>query len=57
VGLPEGTSWPVVGKISALVVQILRENTETDVTVESATGKGTCISINFVPQTPVRKQN
>jgi len=57
VGLPEGTSWPVPGKIGALVLQILRENTETDVNVESASSKGTRVTINFVPQAPVRKPN
>jgi PAS domain S-box-containing protein len=56
-GLPEGISWPVVGKIGALVLQILRENTETDVNVESASGKGTRVTIKFAPQAPVRKQN
>jgi PAS domain S-box-containing protein len=57
VGLPEGTSWPVVGKIGALVLQILRENTETDVNVESGSGKGTRVTIKFAPQAPVRKAN
>ena len=57
VGLPEGTSWPVPGKIGALVLQILRENTEADINVESTSGKGTRVTINFLPQTPARKPN
>ena len=57
-GLPEGIVWPVPGKIGALVVQTLRENTKTDLNVETAPGKGTRVTIGFVPLgVPVRKSN
>ena len=47
-GLPEGTTWPMPGKLGALIVQTLRENTKnTDVVLETATGKGTRIALYF----------
>jgi two-component sensor histidine kinase len=57
-GLPEGMSWPVPGKLSALIVQTLRENAEsTDIVVDSAPGSGTRVTICFVRKTPVTKIN
>jgi PAS domain S-box-containing protein len=48
IGLPEGTTWPVPGKLSTLIVQTLRENTkEMNLTVEAAPQKGTRIEIEF----------
>jgi PAS domain S-box-containing protein len=57
VGLAEGKTWPVPGKIGGLIVQTLRENTKTDLNLETACGKGTRVAICFVPQAPKRKAN
>jgi PAS domain S-box-containing protein len=57
VGLPADVVWPVPGKIGALIVQTLRENTRTDLNVETAPGKGTRVTISFAPQVPKRKAN
>jgi two-component sensor histidine kinase len=46
-GLPEGVEWPVPGKIGALILQSLRESTETDVSVESAPGQGMRVALTF----------
>jgi two-component sensor histidine kinase len=46
VGLPEGDTWPVPGKIGALIVQTLRENAKTDFNVESAPDKGVRVTMN-----------
>jgi two-component sensor histidine kinase len=43
-GLPAGESWPQSGKISALIVQSLHENTKAEIQVESQPGNGTRIS-------------
>lgn len=42
-GLPEGETWPQAGKISALIVQSLHENTRAEIEVESQPGGGTRI--------------
>jgi len=48
IGLPEGTTWPVPGKLGTLIVQTLRENTKNmDLTVESGPEKGTRVTIDF----------
>jgi PAS domain S-box-containing protein len=57
VGLPADVIWPVPGKIGALILQTLRENTKAELNVESAPGKGTRVTINFAPQRPTRKPN
>jgi len=57
VGLPPGVGWPVRDKIGALIVQTLRENTHTDVAVESAAHKGTRVSIEIVCKAVPRKLN
>lgn len=44
IGLPAGEMWPQPGKISALIVQSLHENTKAEVQVESQPGNGTRIS-------------
>ncbi len=47
-GLSEGATWPVPGRLGALIVQTLRENSKNmDVAVETAPGKGTRVTINF----------
>lgn len=56
-GLPEGVVWPIPGKIGALMVQTLRENTTTDVNVETAPGEGVRVTMSFNHKTPVRPKN
>jgi PAS domain S-box-containing protein len=53
-GLPEGVTWPVPGKIGALIVQTLRENTKTDFSVETAAGKGVRVSMSVNRKAPTR---
>lgn len=57
IGLAEGKIWPVPGKIGALVVQTLRENTKTDVNVETAPDKGVRVTMSLDHKVPVRKAN
>jgi PAS domain S-box-containing protein len=48
VGLPPGINWPVPGKLSAIIVQTLRENAQkVQVSVETASQRGTRITIDF----------
>jgi PAS domain S-box-containing protein len=46
-GLPEGATWPVPGKLSALMLATLRENAKAEVVVDSAPGKGMRVSIGL----------
>ncbi len=46
-GLPEGFEWPQPGKLSALIVQSLRENARARVIVESGRGQGLRVTIVF----------
>lgn len=46
VGLPEGVTWPVPGRIGALIVQTLRENAKSDFNVETAPGRGVRVTMN-----------
>jgi two-component sensor histidine kinase len=46
-GLPLGVQWPSAGKMSALIVQSLRENAKAQVHIESSAGHGTRVSIFF----------
>ncbi len=57
VGLPEGMSWPVQGKLSALILQTLKENTKTDFKLETASGGGTRATIEFVHAPSMQKAN
>jgi PAS domain S-box-containing protein len=57
VGLPEGVTWPVEGKLGALVLQSLKENAQTEFEVESERGKGTRTIIRFVHKPPAHKPN
>jgi PAS domain S-box-containing protein len=57
VGLLEDVTWPVPGKLGALILQSLRENVETDFNVESARGKGTRVTITFTHKAPLNKPN
>jgi PAS domain S-box-containing protein len=56
-GLPDGVTWPVPGKIGALVVQSLRENTKTDLSVESAPDRGVRVTITFDHKLAPRKSH
>lgn len=47
VGLPEGQVWPKPGKLSAIIVQSLRQNTSAKVAVTSLPGKGMSVTISF----------
>jgi two-component sensor histidine kinase len=47
VGLPAGVEWPKRGKLSALIVQSLRENAKARVEVESSPGQGMRVKIIF----------
>jgi PAS domain S-box-containing protein len=57
VGLPEGASWPVAGKLGALILQSLRENVTTDFNVESGCGRGMKATIAFTYKTPLSRPN
>jgi two-component sensor histidine kinase len=52
VGLPDGASWPRPGKLSALIVRSLEENAKANLSVRSAPGEGTRVTICF--QAPAR---
>jgi PAS domain S-box-containing protein len=56
-GLPDGVVWPVPGKIGALMVQTLRENTGTDLNVITAPDKGVRVTMSFGHKLPLRKAN
>ena len=47
VGLPDGVAWPKPGKLSALIVQSLRENAKADLRVDSSPGNGMQVTIAF----------
>ncbi|HEX3664742.1 MAG TPA: histidine kinase dimerization/phosphoacceptor domain -containing protein [Rhizomicrobium sp.] len=47
VGLPEGLEWPRRGKLSALIVQSLRENAKAQVQVTSVPGQGMRVTLIF----------
>lgn len=47
VGLPDQIVWPERGKLSAIIVQSLRQNAKAKITVDSAPGKGVKVVISF----------
>jgi two-component sensor histidine kinase len=47
VGLGPNAVWPRPGKLSALIVQSLRQNARAHVSVESSPDKGTKVQIFF----------
>ena len=47
VGLPAGVEWPRRGKLSALIVQSLRDNAKAKLEVGSSEGHGTRVTILF----------
>jgi len=54
-GLPEGSEWPQPGKLSALIVQSLRENAKARVVVESNPGQGLRVTIVFTRAAAARE--
>ena len=54
VGLPAGLEWPEPGKLSALILQSLRENTKAELTVDSKPGQGTRVKL-LLPQPTAAK--
>jgi PAS domain S-box-containing protein len=57
IGLPEGVTWPREGKLGALIVQCLRENAKTELSVDTAPNKGTRVTISFVHNPQAKKPN
>ncbi len=47
IGLPEGTEWPARGKLSAMIVQSLRQNARARLDVASTPGQGVRVTIEF----------
>jgi len=46
-GFPAGVSWPKPGKLSALIVQSLRDNAGASIEIDSKPEFGTRVTINF----------
>jgi PAS domain S-box-containing protein len=57
IGLLEDVTWPVPGKLGALILQTLRENVATEFKVDTARGKGMRVTINFVYRAPSHNRN
>lgn len=47
IGLAKGTVWPRAGKLSAMIVQSLRQNAKARIEVRSAPGEGMRVTIFF----------
>jgi two-component sensor histidine kinase len=57
VGLPEDATWPVAGKLGALILQSLQENANTDLKVDSAPGAGMHVGLVVTHRPAVLKPN
>jgi PAS domain S-box-containing protein len=57
IGLPDNSSWPVPGKLGALILQCLHENAPTTFRVETGRDQGTRVSIDFIHKPAVAKAN
>ncbi|HZT26951.1 MAG TPA: histidine kinase dimerization/phosphoacceptor domain -containing protein [Pseudolabrys sp.] len=57
IGLPEGTTWPREGKLGALILQCLRENAGTELSIETAPGKGTRVIIVLTHKPRLKRPN
>lgn len=56
VGFPSGTTWPNAGKLGALILQTLRENTrQLNFQLESEPGEGSRITIEFAHRPSLHK--
>lgn len=51
VGLPDGTTWPQPGRLSAIIVKSLEQNASARVSVDSVPGKGVAVTISFAMPT------
>ncbi|MBX5220491.1 sensor histidine kinase [Rhizobium sp. NLR8a] len=47
VGLPENVPWPNAGKLSAMIIQSLKQNARAQVEVSSSPGRGMSVSLAF----------
>lgn len=47
VGLPPDADWPKSGKLSAMIVQSLKQNAHADIEVNSTPGKGLSVTLVF----------
>jgi signal transduction histidine kinase len=47
IGLAAETKWPKPGKLSAMIVQSLRQNAKATLDVQSRPGEGTRVTIFF----------
>jgi two-component sensor histidine kinase len=47
VGFPEGTTWPIPGKLGAVIAQSLRQNAKARFEVVSSPGSGVHVTIYF----------
>jgi PAS domain S-box-containing protein len=56
VGMREGTIWPRSGKLGALILQTLRENTGTEFALETAPGNGVKATIHVQRKPPQAKK-
>jgi two-component sensor histidine kinase len=56
IGLPQGVTWPVPGKIGDLIVQTLRENA-MELNVETAPNQGVRVTIDFAHAAKAPKPN
>ncbi|WP_426168041.1 sensor histidine kinase [Sandarakinorhabdus sp. DWP1-3-1] len=54
VGLPDGAKWPQPGRLSAIIVQSLKQNAGARISVETDPGKGVAVTISFARPTPAR---
>jgi PAS domain S-box-containing protein len=57
VGLPEGVTWPIPGKLGALILQSLCENVDTEFDVESSRGNGVRVTLAFTDKPRPRTRN
>jgi two-component sensor histidine kinase len=57
IGLPEDTTWPVQGKLGALILQTLKENAAIDFSVESGAGKGMRVTIGITHKSAPPRPN
>ncbi len=56
-GLPEGAAWPQPGKLSAVIVQSLRQNAKANISVRTAANEGIHVDILFAREAPLPQAN
>jgi PAS domain S-box-containing protein len=57
VGLSNGSTWPVQGKLGALILQTLRENATIDFEIKSGPGQGVRVTIGIMHKAQARVPN